>query len=600
MKKYFVLSLLAIASMAKADPTPVPSQILTGFYVSSISANGKWIVGQTDAYDGITIVNLWNNQRWTYENRRGSGTGYAPANGRCVSDDGIVIAEVFDVPQYWNGEWHVLPGGVQEGQVAILGSITPDGSAIVGSISQTSLSLEDRQMDSPCVWYRKDDGTYGNPVFLPSVGKDLFGNTPQYVHALAVSDDGNTIAGTMRSGNGFFTTPLIYRRDASGTWSGAQIGLDLINPTGRPIPSPVGDYNGPNPPDYEEYLQEEGILLADIENDYYQWYDQQLELGVSEDVIPWLAISEFYPRYMTGENKVEYMLYATEFIEAYLPWMEKFNDYSQFIDQLESQGVNFLFNNAYISPDGKKAFYTTQKTSTGTSDDPEFQGVTLYSPVMYNVEEGTFETFNTDKSLILTSVAADYSVFGQGANIDDKSMYRDGYVFPKAQFESVSVPVYIQDLGQTAALDWIEDNMYREVVVSVTASGQEVLGERYTIGLPVCTPDQSLIAFANSTTYWGVQPEYELVTFLLNTGLDAAAVETVVDEGSSVYLSVLPGGVIRTSGPVKAIEIYDLSGKTLFSTSTSGGDVATGLSNGLYIVKCIGQDGAVTAKKIIF
>lgn len=595
MKRFLPLGLALIAFTAMAEPSWVPSQVVVGIYTNCVSPNGQWMGGEIGSDESIAIHNTWTGEKWIYE-RIGDNAGYELGiNSRSVSNDGTAVGEIAGIPSYWrNGKWYDLPlAGPTE--TAAVGSISADGSIIVGALGNTGMTVDNVQMDYACVWYRKADGTYDKPVFLPNPGKDFVGHAPQYVHALSVSDDGNVIAGIMRSGSGRFNTPLLYVRDSKGNWSVQQLALNLTNPSGRPVPEVTDEYDGPSLPNYEDYLKP-GVSDNELSTAFDKWFEENSKPGLSEDEVMWLAYVEFFPQFMTGEKKTEYEEKVNAWYNAYVPWQKAYDDYLAWIETLENEGVNFLFNNAYVSPDGKKVFYTGSVYDAavmGNLDDP------LYFPVMIDVATLDYQTCSRDKSIIITSVASDYSIFGQNFNNQDKYFYRNGYVFPQGQFESVDIPSYILQNKQLAAYDWMEEYMYRGVVTGLTDTGAELFDDAWTIGLPFCTTDQSLIYFANTTTYWESNEfgNYEFLSFLLNTGFDDAEVEVVAADKAPV-IKVLPGARVEVAGNVDSLKVYDLSGACVFSAAAPSGVVSTGLPSGVYVVQATASGETSTIKAL--
>lgn len=599
MKQLLPVAALLMASSAMAEPAPIQSQTISSAYVNGISPNGEWMVSQTPVIGGIRINNLVTGQSWEL-NPSTDGTGFNPGSSRCASNDGTVVFDSDDRPAVWkNGNWEYLPAG--KAVSGYVGNITPDARVIAGALSSTGLSLDAGQMSYPCVWYLQEDGKYSDPVFLPNLDTDFLGHKPQYVHAISPSDDGSVIAGTLTDGSGFFVTPVLFTRNETGEWKVEQLGLNLLNPTGRPTPEMTEEYDGPDAPAYEDWLAP-GITEEDYELNYYDWYDRQLEMGVDENLIPWLALTGFWPDYMEdGEEKDTYLKLAQDFLSQYVPWYEAWKEYEDFRNAILESGVNFLYNNAFMSPDGKYAFFTGRKNSPSVTDDPEFSDDYFYSPVRYDVENGTFETFSWDKSVIITSVTADYSILGQEWVTNDRDFYRDGYIYPQSSFEPVSIPTFMLENGKTAAYNWIEQNMYMAVATRVTASNVIIYEERYTIGLPIATTDLSVIAFANSTVYWEVLPadEAEYVTFVLNTGYDYSEVENV-EAISDASVTLLPGGNLEVKGDMASLSVYDLSGSLVAFKSSPSGIIPLQLPAGVYVIRALSVSGNSITLKAVF
>lgn len=584
MKKIYSLLFAVTATAALAETADIPTQIFHGESIHSISDNGVWMVSELDLEKSMRIRNLTTGERWQYIFDGGDFSNHWDlSRTHCVADDGTVVGEFNDIPAYWrDGKWTHLKGATGTG-AAIVGAITADGSMIVGGFSDSSLSFTDRQMTYPCVWYRNDDGTYGDPVFLPNPGRDYFGLSPQYLHCTAVSRDGKTIGATMRSGQGFHHFVYQYKQDENGEWTCKFLGEDIINPTNIEVPKYPGDYNGPDYPNYELYMT--SSQLAEFYAAGYDWIDEQYKKGLTEDEIA-LAELSFAMEFMSPDMREPYEFLLNRFLDAYVPWYYKYMDYVAFLDKLESNGGSFAYNNVNVSPDGK---YIYAVASSGNGP---------YYMVRFNTETGETLKYTNKRGLIASCILNDNTVLAGAFGSADGM----AYVISEDSTNPIEFPTYWQQIGLQKNYDWMLDNLYVNVVTAVVGNNNYEVAEKWCVGHPIATPDFKLVGFGVSTELFYPAPDEGswVSTYFLNTGIDSSGVEAVESAEESV-LSILPGGVINASADIATIAVYDLSGALVYSAAANGaGSVATGLPKGIYIVRATTTSGAPVVKKVAF
>lgn len=594
MKKTLSLSAALLTVGAIWAQSSVQSGDYIGVAVSSISDNGQWMVCE-GAQEGSTIIyQLGTNAVWRYIN---SGTmtdkTYTTGFTRTVSNDGVVVGEVADIPSYWkDGEWYELKGWKRDNTgyvAAAIGAITPDGSVIVGSMGKGNSimgSEDDAQYTYPCVWYRQEDGSYGDPVWLPNEGRDLFGRIPQYLNCIAVSADGKTIGAIMRSASGYFHFPIVYTLNDNGEWESTMLGMDLINPNNVvPYPSP-GDYYGPDRPNYEAYMTAEQIQEFYYSEKSSAWIEDLIRKGYSDEEIGLLELS-FAMEFMSPEAKAEYEVVLNEFLDKYLTWQEQWNKYVESREEIISTGMDFEFNNIHISPDGKYVYASGKAGWAGS-----------YTPVRFEVGTSNYTLYPNNINMILTCITENYDILGTEANAD-ADMYRTAYIIPNNDTKPIPLYEYYKD--NSAIYEWMEEKMYQSVVVSVTATGADQFDDEWSMGKPIATPSMDLIGFSTSMLYWEApisQSSY-LVTFLLNTS-EMSGIEGVESVDEDFSLAVLPNSSVELSKTVNEINVFDLSGNLLYKKSNVAGVLNTGLSSGVYIIKVTLPDGTEKTRKAMF
>lgn len=556
---------LAASSSFGAAPTTADSQIYPGDELRSVSDNGEWVAGGVGVFT-VLIRNLATGQEWIYDDFdpvSSLGTQYTVGLGRSVSNDGIVVGEVDDMPAYWeNGDWNMLStkvGGVTYRGSMQVGSITPDGSTIVGAIGNTGGELDDVVFTLPCLWQRNADGKgYGDPVMLPHPARDITNAIPQYFTALSVSDDGKTIGALMTCNYGFPHVPYAYTLNDAGEWEYTMLGADLINPDNIEFPKYAGEYNGPGRPNWELYLTPEQVDA--YFKAFPEWADEKEAEGYTPEDIEILSL-EFVANFMTGENKEKYMVELSNYLDSYLSWLEEYAEYEQKLGQLVAKGMDFVFNNMCISPDGKYIYSTGSNLELVRPDDPENAFDQHYRPVGFEVGTGNHILFSDKDNVLLSSVTSDYSVLGRRYN-NEGILDVFAYIFPESNTESVDLLTFFRENGKTEAVDWIEENMYHDMLTA-TASGEIVTVEGYSMGIPVASSDMSVIVFVTSSELWVPEDPFGMYSYVLYTdmavsGIEEVAPDATLPQGAPVYYN-LQG--VRIDNPTGGIYVKVQDGK---------------------------------------
>lgn len=552
------------------------SEIIYGVQAMGISPNGQWVVGQADGEGLVYVENLKTNETYVTGGAT-TGVGYVLSVGKPIANDGTVIALKDGFPYYWTptgtskGTWKQLPGPAADGSV-MMGSISPDGSIIIGSNGSTGTTTEDILMTNPCIWYRNENGTYDEPVRLPFPKRDPFGRVPQYLNLISMSDDGSVIAALMVDWSGVFNIPYIFTKGEDGKWSYDDVGTGLVLPEGLEIVNDPGDFKGPSQPNPWDYLNE--AQTNAFWNAFPSWANSPdiAKLPLEEQTLKQL---EFMAEFMSPDKKEDYLSKLYPFLDAMNAYNEQFKAYYEFRDRLREEGTSFMMNNAWVSPDGKYAYFTGENTVVKNPELGEEGVKNHYAPVRFSVETGEPTKYDTDgQSLVVTSVSADYSVFCRIVGVDD-FWPSESWVFPGESDSGMSFPDFIMDNGSAEAYEWMEENMYRECIIGSTATGAYQYDDRWTVGNLYTTPDMSLIVCANSTLYWGdgeTMPNF--VSFLLNTGYDpekgngegpgegpggeGAVDEVIAEEGTPVYYDLQGRKVVNAE---RGIYVKVINGK---------------------------------------
>lgn len=579
MKKLLPL-LVAGAVILPAAASAQESEILEAVYVTSISDNGRWILGQADGEGYLYVKDLKNDIDYLAGgNLKEDGQGYTAGLGKTISNDGTAIALVNGIPYYWtptggsNGTWKILPGNAVDGS-AVVGSITPDGSMIVGACGSTGTSTDDVIMAKACYWLRNSDGTYGNPVYLPLPKGDAFGLVPQHVKCIAVSEDGNMISATMTSNSGFYETPIIYTRDDSGSWTMNDFSSAFLNPEGREVVR--------MPKNLDSYLPSPWVYLNDEEADAYmaafqKWITEEPQASLDPGSDEYLKLQYlFMAEFMSDSNKEKYLKEYYAFMEDYDNLVAQNQAYYDFINYINTVGLNIVENNTCVSPDGKYAFFTGSRTIVEDSTQGEAGIYNVTFPIRLDPATGEVKEYHGTDNHVLTSVAADYSILCRNVGLD-AYWPGAGWIYPRGSENGMSIPDYIMANGSEDAYEWMEENMYKEVIKGITSEGTPSYDDSWVVGIPYCTPDLSYIACANSPMYWAdsyYSDRFNYVSFLLETGISLS------NNDNSV-------GSVEDTETV-GTEIFDLSGRRVNAPVS-----------GIYIVRETKADGKTISKKVV-
>lgn len=561
-----------------AAPSAFEPKTYPGEYIHSISASGEWMVSEIEDGSGLIIRNLLSGEDWTYASPGYDGVvGYGLGTTRDVSNDGTVIGEVFDVPSYWkNGKWTELPGASGL-MAAMVGAITPDASIIVGSLSGTN-----SRTTRPCLWYLQEDGTYGQPVFLPNPGSNFWGGV-QYANGTSISDDGTVVGVSVKTGNGLHSVPYVYTRNDRGSWTNRALGEELINPLGLEIPRQPSDLN-PQYPNYEAYMTPEEI--AEFNEASGAWIDEQYAKGLNTEEI--IILSYLYAaEFMTPENAAKYKPLAERLVDTYYKWVKAYDEYIAAMEALANSGIEFEFNNVFVSPDGKYLYASGFKSVVVDPTSPEYGIEEYFAPTRFDVETGKGIAYSFDDNVIISCVTADNCVLGQTYSTD-VYLYKQAYIYPDGVTEGLPLQDYFLQQGKTAVYDWMEQTVYQEVFTGVTELGSYVYDDFWSVGKPVASYDMGVVGFGFSTLYWFLpfDPSVIFVTAVMNTDMEP-------DEGENGDTTGISDADVLD---ILSTEIVDMSGKTVYFGE---GNSLPVLSPGVYVIKTTTSNG-ISTNKIIY
>lgn len=591
MKKTLLLSAALMASLSVS----AYNSVISNMYGQKISPDGKIIVGINDY--ALMINDLSKASQGTDKSQfvyiQGDEAYYGTGNGNCISTVGTIVGNRGDHDaSYWiDGEWYQLPVPADNATNFAQG-ITPDGKVICGTIGRNrgaDAEGDDFIRSTPCVWELQADGTYGEPVRLPYPTRDFTGRIPQYITAICISNDGNTVVGQVVDGFGAMPQPIVYRRDADNTWSYELLMIDEINPNHVVFPPFPGD--GPMMPAAENYLTAaERIEYANALED---WYDSGEDPYDMPDAYDFLGDDS---RYAYDKALEEWTKENEIWSEALYAWLDAYND-------CEDNGVMFVFNSVLLSPDGKRYVTASKVVNLGgipVYDAPRLEsGIskhdgnsdTCYTPYMINLEDGSFTVYKTDliDGINPTDITDDYSILGA----NDADIIPTAYIFPKGEVKAVTLYDYLTETSpETAA--WMKEKMTTQVGTYDPENDNFSYEEMLVTGVPHATKDLKTFITTEYVIWDDAGDPY--VTFIMNSEYDLDAVESINAE-NAIAASIDADGILRLATEAD-VTIYDLAGKTVFAAQGVK-EAATGLSNGIYIVKAV-ANGNMSTMKVAF
>ncbi len=652
MKKSLLLvagaALIGSSAIAQNLPT---SQVWQSKCITKVSPNGKWAVSE-DAFSGMPsfeVINLVTGE--ISENFYNQETGVAAASGlgNSISNDGIVLADMdpnnMDASYYYNGEWYSLPlpeGTPETGNTA--NGITADGSRICGIISNPNGNYEIGNTSFPVVWTRNSDGTYGVPTILPYPEKDITGRGCQYTILHCISNDGKTIMGQTTDYSGQIHQPIIYREKEDGTWEYELIHNKDLYKAGE-VEFALITAEEPEDVSYEDFMTAEQIAAYEAAVAAYYTnfpdYPNAVDYMTEEQAAAYNAACEAYTGegaypeatdYMSEEQKAaynaaveaynnytypQYADYMTEEqIAAYNAAVDEYNRlaeiyneqfdlfYNSFNEYIGSIPL-FEMNLGHMSGNGN--YYVT--TSFMPGDDPlSWIPVTVPYPYVFNLNTGEYKVISDPVEIVGLSVNDEGYVLGVSGF---SGFSREAYVLRPGAETFVSLKEYVEPMSADAAA-WMTENMTQQVpVYKMDEDGNYVYDENWNqvvdryedklrTGQPCASEDLSVIATWVFND-WDADPSVTtgyFNSYVISVSNPAGVNDIVSDKEISVTTQL--GGVINITGEAQSLNVYDMTGRAVYSVENPGATVATGLSQGVYVVNVGDANGKVITVKAAF
>lgn len=570
-------TLITLPAVAALTPKSYPD-----YQVTSVSPNGKFAVSQF--YGTLIVMNLETGEEKTWQGNEEGTVAYGVGNGNVVSNDGTVVGYIDyssgAVYYLENNEWHQLPT-IVEGTSNIANAITPDGRIICGGNGLTSISTDDNPtpMSVPVLWIRGEDGNFGKPVELPYPTTDITGRVPQYVTAIALSDDGSTVLGQVRDYSGRIHYPIVYTNN-NGEWTYSLPAMSLVNPDNIELPQDPGE--GPAAPKAEDFLSPEEKTA--FEKALEEWENKN---GGSSnpDFNSYPDVNDF----LGEESKARYDEAYDEYIKANAAWEEKAIAFYTAFDKLLISGLSFEFNIGSLSADGKTAWQSARKIiDTGN---PENQYKEAFAPATIDLTTGEIFIRDFSQDASMTFVAEDGTIFAT------KRDQLEGIVYSPDVNTILGIPFieYVENINPETA-KWVNENM-RHDFVGTDPETFEPIDRKDVIcsGFTICSRDQSVL-ISRAINYWEDTPVI-IYSYVLPGKIDNAGIALNPAEDMGVTIS--KDGVIHINGEVVSLTVSDINGRVIYDGRPASDTIETGIGNGAYIISAIGADGSLRTAKVL-
>lgn len=596
MKRQFLLSLAAMAAASSV----LSAQNLDIFHealFSDASEDGRYLVhfseGNMVIYDAVT--DSWNVFEAEYNEELDAYSPYFSVGfGNIFSKDNLMIGNYneFTPAFYKDGVWTALPlreGDAQPGLFNNADGITADGKYIVGCVSHERMSLNASGVVlTPVLWERNANGQYGDYIDLPYPTKDFTGRTPQYVTARSISDDGTVIVGQVVDWSGFFPTPILYTKDASGNWTYHYFGHELIYDANAEFPEyPSYEPKYPYDTDYlsPEALQDYNDAMAD----YWQWVEDY-----------WNGIVDEYPEYpyatdfMSEEDRAAYEAAMAQYQEDFAVYSDSVNVFNEvFYDENVVYGGQYEFNNIYLSRDGKYAA-TTFSMIDPESDPEDWWNVNILSNAYrFDLSKQDYPFEKSEGTNFLVT-----GLIGDGTMIvsdPTSSSTRNGSLIPVGTGKATPFYDYVRSVNPQAAQLMADELTF--TMAERDENWQVVPGEEKVVtGTLKSNSDGSIFWGWMVNSFYGVDDFYYLsyrLTLDTVTGLRRL---TPASEG----ISLTTDGSILLGTEATRLTVSDASGRTLFTTdSPTARTQVPGLTQGIYFITVLTADGKQMTQKVI-
>lgn len=572
MKKLLIPLCLLVSINSIGSILDAP-KLIEGELIQNISPNGEWIASQV-ADGSVAITNLISGKFWVSESDHGDRNYYIGL-GNAVSNNGTVVGSTTTSnAAYWeNGEWNVL-NTPNAGYISNATSITPDGNIICGGVGVAPFSADtETPMLYPALWYRQPDNTFGEPFILPHPELDLTSRAPQYITAISISEDGKTVGGQIMDYTGACVEPIVYQCNDKGNWSFTRLGEGLINPNNIEFPEWPG-------------ALDDNILLPSQE-----WFMTEEQIESFVDAFNDWDNTGQPPRYedfMTSGQIEEYQKALKEYYNILNEWSVKFEYFMDVYRQYLREGSSFYFNNGFISTDGK--YYVSTANCS-------LEGVVGVYPIIFNLADYSYKILETNYPVVVSYLSADYTILSYIPGGSDIGTYK-AVIFPQMYPGGILLEDYVQEKN-TSLYNWMIETLTHDVITGPGINTVYSTEEMVCTGIPTATPNLEIIATGNSTYSWN---DYfggeEFVSILLpmkymeDTGVD------VISSDNEIPFIINKENEIEVTRFLCSMNIYELSGRKVFSKTNINGKVCTKLPLGIYIIKVIDANSKIYSLKV--
>lgn len=580
-------------TVAAQDPTGVSAEqptVIENEYALGISPDGKYLVTSLNEGASMRVHDLTNGTSLLFE-----GTDYdvqySIGLGNAFSDNGIIVgSRTYNGTASYieNGEWHDL-SVLDPEKVNLAHGISPDGEMICGNIGlNDDPTQETSVMCAPAIWTRQADGTYSEPTILPYPTLDFTGRVCQYVTALTVAADKKHVFGMITDYSGGCILPILYVCNDQGEWNYVEFAKQYANPNNVEIPEYPAEVQAV---EAEDFMSEEEKAA----------YQEAYDAWVAEGTWDYSTMPEM-ENYMSEEHKAAYDAAYAAYLESIVTFNQQFDAFYAAFEQVMADGRFFVFNNLLMTPDGKKIALSADKYVNDPNADPD-----AYFPEQIHYVTPTVFTFDDNYDHVLFDGYTGGNVINvsglnpEGALVgfcqDENTGFVDAKICPAGETEFVALHDHVA-AKDADVRNWMTENMVHDVIVDYDEDYNPVYSSMLVSGVPFATADHSTFAVAawNGWDFESENPPASF-TYLFKVNEDSGIGSAVADAAEGVSVEALKGGVVKVSLPAD-LAVYNVQGQLVFEAAGVCGDVATGLGEGIYVVKATAASGTVTVKVV--
>ena len=428
------------------------------------------------------------------------------------------------------------------------------------------MSTSDRLMLYPVVWTLNADGVYVCQE-LPHPTKDFTGRVPQYVTAIDISADGNTIVGQMVDYSGFYIVPILYTRNAEGAWSYQLLAEDQVYDKEKAANLPEW-VEQPVQPKAEDYMSPADV---DAYNAAVEDYNEAYQRCVAGD-LDWSELPEYPEKGFYISDEVKAAAYAAaveQYNEDNAAWYAAFEAFDEALTEVTT-GKSFEFNSIHITPNGKYIL-TDLKEPDPDPDPMAWFPESIYTNCVFDLTKVDTPMLTTSSNMLSTGIL-DNGFFVVAAPKSDYA--RSSYVATPGSNHLTPIADWCKASGNTAAGEYITSEMLFDLINYVWDEASESYVEE-TVSDSLITGTGIFSADGKTFVTWLQDPgTNEFVTYTVNLE------NSVLNGIQSVKHSATEQNVLRR-------EYYNVQGQRIAAPI-----------QGVYFEKIITADGAITKKHL--
>lgn len=568
------LAFIGAAMISVSAANAQSMKMYTGVAFHKASPDGNWLIENLQGT--MSILNAKTGEKYEVADPNGIML-YSPGLGNSVTNNGKVFGFTSDRILVWdNGTIKELddePTGVGTGYNSVM-AVTPDEKFLVGALGPDGASSSSNGMMAiPTIWEKNSEGKYVSSI-LPYPKRDFAGETPQSIVPQQISDDGNTIVGTLTSGSGFYTFPYMYNKPAGGDWIPTLLGVENIYDESKLSTLPEVPVE-PTEPNKYDYMTEDDKKNYD---EAYMEYEELLEM-YQNGIISKEPTAPNPTDYMSDtDKKAAYVADIQKYVADHNAYIQAWQKYSNALQKIVT-GNYFRKNNMFLSANGR--YLATTLLHNGIST-PGYFDLTEEKPKFVAAADNSY-------SMTVTSVLNDGTIIG-ASPVDE--LTRSTYVIKKSE-KPMTFHDYLATRNEAAA-KWLADNNTYKVTI-YGDDGETVIGTKndsIVSGTVTASPDG--MVFVSYYTDYYTDENQTTKSFVINLNSSTAIDNAVADEKGSMSFKTVGNSILFTG--TKNAEIYDLTGRLVAKTNN---DTATLTEPGIYVVSMNGMNGLRKSQKVV-